>query len=165
MEQQQTSIFGDDINSTPISNLQPMQPMVQTKKDAPPVEPPIYDPNPPAPIAKRVHFEEPVYKKPRKEKRNVVAPPLVPEYASLFHQQFNPPPVPEAPKPRKIVQLLESYGTYMTVFALVVVALWYMPRVAAMPYVGTGSGLSILGIIAVALGVASSFGIISSVLE
>lgn len=154
---QQASIFGDDINSTPITKLQPM---VQTKKDALPVEPPMYDPNPPAPpVPKRVRFEEPEQTRPRSKTKD-------PSYANMFHQQFAPPPPPPPPpKPRKIVQLFESYGTYMIVFVLVAIALWYAPKISTMPYLGTGHGLSILGTLALSTAVSTSFGIVSSVMD
>lgn len=184
MSQQQdnNSMFGDDINSTPISKLQQI-PMMTSKSDPgmAPVEPPVYNPtveDQQRQQQKRVTFalEDDVYdekeaKKKRRHRRRHHRDqqqqqwvPPVPQY----YPQLAPPPVPPAPvhKTKKILEVMQVYGHRLVVFVMFMVVLWYYRKIASFPYVGGGNGyVSTMGSVGVALAASGVYGIVESLLD
>ena len=191
---QQDTMFGDDINSTPLTKLQQM-PAMSSKNDpgAPgPLEPPVYSPTvqlehpqhpAPPPPPKQVRFQdddlqndlqndrrlqkdrrsrrrEREQRKQRDQYRYMMPP--QPVYQFPPQQQQQPPA-----KAAKLAVLLRSYGHPLLVFALVLVVLWYHPRVAGMPYLGApgGAGLSTLGKVAAAFCAAGAYGALESLVD
>lgn len=156
--------FGDDINSTPIASIQ--QPAMSSRKDAPPVEPPVYDPNVSFPEERHVRFDIPEKthkkkKKHRRERRDHREP----------QYMWQPPPVPPAPVPpppskkKKLLEFLMSHSHAMVVFALTALVLWYLPRIANLPYLGGAEGLSTVGIAFTAVAVAVAYSIFETLVD
>jgi len=182
---QQDTMFGDDINSTPLTKLQQM-PAMSSKNDpgAPgPLEPPVYSPTvqlehpqhsaPPPP--KQGRFQDDDLQADRRQDRRSRRRER--EQRDKYRYMMPPPPVyqlhppaPQQPPPAKsakLAVLLRSYGHPLLVFALVLVVLWYHPRVAGMPYLGTpeGAGLSTLGKVAAAFCAAGAYGALESLVD
>jgi hypothetical protein len=176
-QQQDTGLFGDDINSTPISKLQQI-PMMTSKSDPGmvPVEPPVYNPTVDLPQQpKRVTFADESdsddskrkSKKREKRHRHRHEPQIVPQYYMM------PPPPPAAAMPseptskkKRVFEVLQQYGHRLIIFVLVMAVLWYYRKLATFPYVGNGVGyVSTLGSAGIALAVSGTYGIIESLLD
>lgn len=159
------SVFGDDINSTPISKIQlPPVAAVQSKGDAPPLQPPIYKPEVATAdeqnVQKQVTFDDTQYVREipaRRKKRSTMQAPWA-QYADV-------PPLPPPPKKNRVLGTLMRFSHHIVVFALFVIALWYHAKLAAMPYIGTGYALTIPGILAISLAAAGAYGIIESIVD
>ena len=175
----ESSVFGDDINSTPIGKLT-MPPMSMSSKNDPgapgPVEPPVYSPV--VETGRHVTFDDHDYvqeipsrkskkskdKKSKKAKKAVSMP--------AFHPGYWPagPPRAAAPPPKKqkkIFVLAAAYAHQIAVAALMVIALWYYPKIVAFPYMGDGSGMqmSTVGIAAVAAAAGVAYGVIEHIVD
>lgn len=182
-QQQDSGIFGDDINSTPISKLQQI-PMMTSKSDPgmAPVEPPVYNPTVEVQQQqKRVSFasEDDVYdeKEAKKERRHRRREsrrdqqqqwrgPPVPQY----YPQLAPPPMPLAPpapahKTKKILEVLHVYGHRLVVFVLFMAVLWYYQKLASFPYIGANGYVSAVGSFGVALAASGVYGIVESLMD
>ena len=173
-------MFGDDINSTPISKLT-MPPMSMTSKaDTPggPLAPPVYSPDIPQQQPqqfqeqeqpRRVSFDDVDYVREipsRRKKRH--APPQ--HYWDPRGAAPAPPPPPPPPaqakKSKRVLRLLSAYAHPLAVFALVLVLLWYLPKVAQWPYLGSQyGGLSVVGCLAASAAVALAYGIVESIMD
>lgn len=69
-------------------------------------------------------------------------------------------------KTRRIVQLASEYAHRAVVAALVLVMLWYHPKIAALPYLGNGYGnLNVLAIFGMSIAVAGMYGVIESIID
>lgn len=184
-QQDNNSIFGDDINSTPISKLQQI-PMMTSKSDAgmAPIEPPMYNPTVETQQQKRVTFAEDddVYddKRAKKERRHhrkkshyqeqqqQWAPPQYYPQLQLPQQIQPPPPAPpiQEKKTKKVLELLQVYGHRIVVFVLFIAILWYYRKLASFPYIGTGDGyINVVGSVGISLAASGIYGIIESLLD
>lgn len=162
-QQQETSMFGDDINSTPIAKLQ--IPVMTSKADsgAPPLEPPVYNPTVEQ-QPKRVRFEDPPVKPLHQQPK-----PEPPRYQRPMYMYPPPPPPPapaQQPEKKKFVKLLGAYSHHLVVFGLIVGLLWYYGKFASFQYMGNGAGhLSVLGIVALAGSSAGIYGLAKHLLD
>ena len=171
-------MFGDDINSTPISKLtMPPAMTVTSKADTPggPLAPPVYSPTLPPPQQqqqqpqqqfhdeRRVSFDDVDYVReiPSRRKRH-----LPPQHR--WDPRGSTPAPPPAPKSKKkrVLRLLSAYAHPLAVFALVLILTWYLPAVAQWPYLGSQyGGLSVVGCLAAAAAVALAYGIVESIVD
>jgi hypothetical protein len=171
------SVFGDDINSTPVSKLtMPPQPTVQSKAGQPPLEAPVYSPDVPE-RSRHVTFDDRDYVReiPAREKsrhrrgsRRYVAPPQPQQPVQQPYYDLRPlPPAPPAPRTKlqRAADLLRAWGHQLAVFAIVLAALWNYARMASWPYVGNGAALTSLGTVAISLSVAGVYGVIKHVID
>ena len=173
----ESSVFGDDINSTPIGKLT-MPPMSMSSKNDPgapgPVEPPVYSPV--VETGRHVTFDDHDYiqeipsrkskkskdKKSKKAKKAVSMPAFHPGYWPAGPPQ---PPAPPPKKQKKIFVLAAAYAHQIAVAALMVIALWYYPKIVAFPYVGDTVHMTTLGIAAVAAAAGVAYGVIEHIVD
>lgn len=178
-QQQDSGMFGDDINSTPISKLQQI-PMMTSKSDAgmAPVEPPIYNPTVEVQQPqKRVTFveeedDDDVYhekraKKERRRHRHREKQQWAPQY---YPQLQVAPPVPQQPiqekKTKKIFEMLHVYGHRLVVFVLFMAVLWYYRKLATFPYIGSDDGyVNVIGSLGLSIAASGIYGIIESLMD
>jgi hypothetical protein len=149
--QQDQKMFGDDINSTPLTSLQPV---MTSKADAGnvPLEPPVYNPNVPPAEEKRfaedarrtVRFAE--HTDTRQQRHHQPRQRYYPQQQQYIQQQPQQPQQPPPQKKKKLLELLGTYGQHMVVFALVFAVVWYYSTFAATSYFGNGTGyVSLMG--------------------
>ena len=154
--QQDQKMFGDDINSTPLTSLQPV---MTSKADAGnvPLEPPVYNPNVPPAEEKRVRFADDVQQQPRHQQ------PRQRYYPQHYTQQQ---PQQQPPKKKKLLELFGLYGQHMVVFALVFAVLWYYSTFAATSYFGNGTGyVSLVGGLLLASASSGVYGVSKHLLD
>jgi hypothetical protein len=183
-QQQQDSMFGDDINSTPIAKLQQM-PAMTTKAEMGPVEPPVYNPTVELQQQqKHVRFaddddyeddyirDKSKKKKDRRHRKHRHKSRDLYPMAAQYYPQYPvaapvPPPVAEAavPKKTKVLELLHTYGHRAVVFALFVGVLWYYRKLASFPYVGSNGYVTTVGTLGIALAASGIYGVIESLLD
>jgi hypothetical protein len=169
MAQQQDTqkLFGDDINSTALTNLQQL-PVMTSKADTGnvPLELPVYNPNMPI-EEKRVRFSNPPEQKPKPHRRRLPQP-RRPQSQPQFlppQPQFLPPqPQFLPPQPQKtesrILNFLGSYRQHLVVFVMVFAVLWYYSTLAATSYFGNGTGyVSLMGGIFLASASSTIYGV------
>ena len=155
--QQDQKMFGDDINSTPLTSLQPV---MTSKADAGnvPLEPPVYNPTVPAEekrfadTRRTVRFAD-TRRTEQQQQRQRYYPqqqqrqryyPQQQQYVQQPQQQQ--PQQQPPPQKKKLLELLGAYGQHMVVFALVFVVVWYYSKFAATSYLGNGTGyVSLMG--------------------
>jgi len=154
--QQDQKMFGDDINSTPLTSLQPV---MTSKADAGnvPLEPPVYNPNVPPAEEKRfaddarrtVRFAEHTrqQRQQRQQRQHQPRQRYYPQQQQPLYIQQPPEQPPQQPqKKKKLLELLGTYGQHMVVFALVFAVMWYYSTFAATSYFGNGTGyVSLMG--------------------
>lgn len=174
----ESSVFGDDINSTPIGKLT-MPPMSMSSKNDPgapgPVEPPVYSPV--VETGRHVTFDDHDYvqeipsrkskkskaKKSKKEAKNAMSMPA-------FHPGYWPAGPPQPParpqkKQKRIFVLAAAYAHQIAVAALMIIALWYYPKIVAFPYMGDTVQMSTVGIAAVAAAAGVAYGVIEHIVD
>lgn len=172
------SVFGDDINSTPVSKLQPA---MHSKKNDAPLDVPVYNPDPPV-EEKKVRFEEPPQQRPIPKKRPPPKrpPPRRPPPQRQFREPptrqyreppmyYDPPPVVENPPPVEtkmsaLSRVINSYGKHAVVFFMIVLCLYMYPKIASIPYFGNTIRMSWIGILITASGAAGINAMTSTVL-
>lgn len=175
LEQSKDSVFGDDINSTPISKLQPM---VSSNKGRP-LEVPVYDPS----VEQTQTAVKPKPKHKTKKQRTstkqqkIKTPPdgLYPNglYPNgLYPNALYPNALYPAPQPteqtqtrKRLFVYFERYKHQLGVFALVMALLWYLPKLATLPYVGGTPTLSTTGKAVAALVLAGVYGVYKHIVE
>lgn len=180
-QQQDSGMFGDDINSTPISKLQQI-PMMTSKSDVgmAPVEPPIYNPTVEVQQQqKRVTFveeeddDDDIYhekraKKERRRHRHREKQQWAPQYYPQL-QMMAPPPVQEPvqeKKTKKVLELLRVYGHRLVVFVLFMAVLWYYRKLATFPYIGSDDGyVNVIGSLGLSIAASGIYGIIESLMD
>lgn len=169
--------FGDDINSTPISNLQ-MAPQMTSRTDsgAQPLVPPIYSPTVDLPPQQRhVSFQDPIdsdletsrsrRKRSRSKRSHHESHHESRREPYYDYPQLQVPQLPQQQPKKKLFRLLHEYRHQIAIFVIVVILLWYYPRIAQFPYVGNGSGLTMLGLCVVPSGAALAYAGAEYVLE
>jgi hypothetical protein len=152
--------FGDDINSTPISNLQ-LAPQVTSRNDsgAQPLAPPVYKPTVDIPEQRHVTFQDPLeqtfqdprnkrsqqshrsHRSQRSHKRSRR------EYYDNVPQVPQIPQIPEVNKKKKLFRFMHDYRHQIAIFAIVAALLWYYPRLVQLSYIGNGTSLTMLGLV------------------
>lgn len=173
----ESSVFGDDINSTPIGKLT-MPPMSMSSKNDPgapgPVEPPVYSPV--VETGRHVTFDDHDYvheipsrksKKPKKPKKSKKLPPSMPAFHPGYWPAGPPQPPARPQKQKRIFVLAAAYAHQIAVAALMIIALWYYPKIVAFPYMGDSSGMqmSTVGIAAVAAAAGVAYGVIEHIVD
>ena len=184
----ESSVFGDDINSTPIGKLT-MPPMSMSSKNDPgapgPVEPPVYSPVvDTGGSGRHVTFDDHDYvqeipsrgsrgsrgsRKSKKSKKAKKMPPSMPAFHPGYWPAGPPRAAPARPqkKQKRIFALAAAYAHQLTVAVLMVIVLWYYPKIVAFPYLGDGSGMhmSTVGIAAVAAAAGVAYGVIEHIVD
>ena len=148
--------FGEDINATPLTKLQPT---VSTKKDMTPLDMPVYNPRietEPAydesePPEKQVRFARPVARRPpqqRRPHRRIDERKRFQKPTATFRRSIGPPPV-SAPAPEekthKVARFLQDYGGRILVFVLVLLVVFLYQKMIAVPYIGNGQRVTFIG--------------------
>jgi len=173
--------FGDDINATPLSKLQPS---IVSKKDMGPIDMPTYNPSipedPEPPQQRRVQFasqtkgkQRPVkYRKPQRAQRprefrrtsmdNSMDDSMNDSMNQRF--QFQQPTSPPKEKTHRAVQFLSDYGGRIFVFVLILLVLFMYPKVAIVPYIGNGNKVTFLGSVFLASAASGAYGLGSAFL-
>jgi hypothetical protein len=176
-----SSVFGDDINATPVSKLNVPSMVVTSRKDADAaggkLEMPVYNPDQyntdNSQQNKSVRFDETpsVREIPRREYSNE-PPQRQPQRQRQVQRQRQPQPQPTPPPRRKrqskkIFRMLARYSHALIVLALVVIALWYHARVvaAAPSFLSNGRELTMLGIAVAGVGTATMYGVVEHVVD
>lgn len=187
---EQQSMFGDDINATNINSLtMPPHAAMSSKNDigAPgPLEPPIYSPSVEIQQQRRVTFDDEPHiqeiprradlvadedrrrDRDRSRRRDRHSSRRSSRSSSRSRSSSHAPEKmsKKKPKTRRIVQLASEYAHRAVVAALVCIILWYYPKIAALPYVGTGYGhLRMLAIFGISVAAAGTYGIVESILD
>ena len=181
----QQSMFGDDINATDINSLtMPPHAAMSSKNDigAPgPLEPPIYSPSVDM-QQRRVTFDETPHIQEIPHRADLVADEDRRRDRSRDRERSRrrdrrssrsgrgssktKKSEKKPKKTRRIVQLASEYAHRAVVAALVLVLLWYHPKIAALPYVGNGYGnLNVLAIFGMSIAVAGMYGVIESIID
>jgi len=182
-----SSVFGDDINATPVSKLNVPSMVVTSRKDADAaggkLEMPVYNPDQYNTENKSVRFDETpsVREIPRREYSNERQPqprrrsvdyiqPVPQRQVQRQSRHFLPQPTPPPRRKRqskKIFRMLARYSHALIVLALVVIALWYHARVvaAAPSFLSNGRELTMLGIAVAGVGTATMYGVVEHVVD
>ena len=174
------SVFGDDINSTPVSKIQ-LPPMSMSSKNdgSGPLQMPVYKPEVDmGDHQRRVSFDDTQYvreipgrrerkhRSSRSRSRRDDDDGRDGSWGQQMQQMLVQPPVEEKPKRKKIFELAARYGHAFAVFFLTLIVLWYYPRISTMPYMGSGAGgLSVLGIFGVSFAVSGVYGVVEAIVD
>lgn len=142
------SVFGDDINSTLVSKLQPA---VHSKRNDAPLDPPIYNPDPPI-EEKQVRFADEQPKQQLRRPPQKRPPPRRPPQKRVYYAPLvEPPPYIKEPEPETkasvLSKLIDQYGKHAVIFVLILVCLYMYPRISSVPYMGNALRMSWLGIL------------------
>jgi hypothetical protein len=183
MSDQQQSLFSSsgDINATDINSLT-MPPHMSSKNDigAPgPLEPPIYSPSVDMQQQRRVTFDETPHIQEIPHRADLAADEDRRRVRSRDRDRIRrrdrrsssktsktKKSEKKPKKTRRIVQLASEYAHRAVVAALVLVLLWYHPKIAALPYVGNGYGnLNVLAIVGISIATAGAYGVVESILD
>ena len=181
-----SSVFGDDINATPVSKLNVPSMVVTSRKDADAaggkLEMPVYNPdqyntsqqNKSAGFdTKSVRFDETpsVREIPPRNYSNERQPQprrqSQPQRQVQRQRQRQRQPQPPPRRTKKIFRMLAQYSHALIVLALVVIALWYHARVvaAAPSFLSNGRELTMLGIAVAGVGTATMYGVVEHVVD
>lgn len=178
------SMFGDDINATNINSLtMPPHAAMSSKNDIGPLEPPIYSPSVEM-QQRRVTFDDEPHIQEIPRRADLVADEdrrrdrdrdrsrdrsRRRDRRSSRSSQSSSKTKKSEKKPKKtrrIVQLASEYAHRAVVAALVLVLLWYHPKIAALPYVGNGYGnLNVVAIFGISIATAGAYGVVESILD
>ena len=184
MSDQQQSLFSSsgDINATDINTLtMPPHAAMSSKNDigAPgPLEPPIYSPSVDMQQRRVTFDDEPhIQEIPRRadlvadeDRRRARSRDRSRRRDRDRHSRRSSSKTKKSEKKpkktRRIVQLASEYAHRAVVAALVLVLLWYYPKIAALPYVGNGYGhLNMVAIVGISVATAGAYGIVESILD
>jgi hypothetical protein len=181
MSDQQQSLFSSsgDINATDINTLtMPPHAAMSSKNDigAPgPLEPPIYSPSVDM-QQRRVTFDETPHVQEIPRRADLVADEDRRRARSRDRSRYRDRRSSRSsksnksgkkpPNTRRIVQLAAEYAHRAVVAALVLVLLWYHPKIAALPYLGNGYGnLNVLAIFGMSIATAGMYGAVESIID
>ena len=172
-----TSMFGDDINSTPLSKLGigaggggvPSM-TVTSRKDEPPLAPPMYTADVPglsgAPQPqhqqhqpKHVSFDTQDYVQEIPGRHQT--PRQQPQYRRVSRGGGGG----GGGKKKKLVAFVSAYAHPLTVAVLMVVVLWYYPQAARLPYASHAGYLTTLGILGVGVASAVTYGVVEHIVD